>query len=128
MDETGVHQEVPMNTTIDEIGARNVVIKSTGFSSMRITCLISVKADESNLPPILIQKGNNAGNACYRVNSIWFSFNEKSLGKRRPNKSLFRFVFPVIDADCSRRMMIWYSCKAHISKTVKGAFTINKEF
>ena len=57
MDETAVFFEDPRRDTIDLTGARHVVLRSTGFASMRITVSLTVTADGKKLPPLLIWKG-----------------------------------------------------------------------
>ena len=56
MDETAVHFEDSRTHTICEKGARHVVIRSTGFSSMRITVALAVTALGKKLPPSIVWK------------------------------------------------------------------------
>ena len=44
MDETAVYFEDARNQTVDNTGAWHVVIRSTGFASMRITVILAVTA------------------------------------------------------------------------------------
>ncbi len=44
MDETAVYLEDPRRITINEAGKRHELLHSTGFTSMRITVLLSVSA------------------------------------------------------------------------------------
>ncbi|KAG2879568.1 hypothetical protein PC117_g26733 [Phytophthora cactorum] len=57
MDETAVYFEDARNQTMDIIGSRHVVARSTGFSSMRITAVPAVTETGKKLPPLLIWKG-----------------------------------------------------------------------
>ena len=54
MDETEVFFEDPRRGTVDFTGARHVVLRLTGFASMRITVALTVTATGTNLPPLLI--------------------------------------------------------------------------
>ena len=57
MNETAVYFEDVRTQTDDIQGRRHVIIKSTGFSSMRITACVGVWADGKKAAPFLIHKG-----------------------------------------------------------------------
>ena len=57
MDETAVYFEDPRRNTIDVTGSRHVILKSTGYDSMRVTAVLAVSADGTRLPPVVIGKG-----------------------------------------------------------------------
>ena len=75
MEETAVYLEDPRTTTIDEHVARHVVILSTGFASMRINCILAVKANGEKLPPVIIQKKKNGDNRIVRKDGVFVAFN-----------------------------------------------------
>lgn len=83
MDETAVYMEDPRTTTIDEHGARHVVIRSTGFASKRITCVLAVKANGDKIPPVIIQKKKNGDNAIVRKDGVFIAYNEKGWVNQR---------------------------------------------
>jgi hypothetical protein len=56
MDETAVYLEDPRQVTVDEKGKRHVILKSTGFASMRVTALLSVRPNGTKLTPVIIFK------------------------------------------------------------------------
>jgi hypothetical protein len=60
MDETAAYFEDARTQTVDQSGARHVIIRSTGFASMRITVILAVTATGIKLPPVLIWKGKNS--------------------------------------------------------------------
>lgn len=60
MDETAVYFEDCRMHTVDEVGAHHVVLRSIGFSSMRITVILAVTASGRKLPPLLIWKGKQS--------------------------------------------------------------------
>ncbi|GMF50965.1 unnamed protein product [Phytophthora fragariaefolia] len=51
MDETAVFFEDARNTTVDVTGSRHVVVRSTGFASMRVTVVLVVTASGRKLTP-----------------------------------------------------------------------------
>lgn len=59
MDETAVYFEDDRTQTIEIQGRRHVVLKSTGFASMRITVVAAVKANGTKVPPLIIHKGSD---------------------------------------------------------------------
>ncbi|KAE9045138.1 hypothetical protein PR003_g5258 [Phytophthora rubi] len=54
MGETAVYFEDARNQTV---GSRHVVVRSTGFSFMRISEVLAVSATGRKLPPLFIWKG-----------------------------------------------------------------------
>lgn len=57
MDETPVFFDMVGNLTIEERGAKTVQIRTTGNEKNRFTCVLTVLADGTKLPPIVIFKG-----------------------------------------------------------------------
>ena len=53
-DETPVYFDMPSNTTIDDKGAKSVIIKGTGNEKARMTVMLGVLADGHKLPPYVI--------------------------------------------------------------------------
>ena len=62
MDETAVYFEDARTQTVDLQGRRHVVIKSTGFASMRVMVIVACWADGRKAPPLIIHKGNDSYN------------------------------------------------------------------
>ena len=73
MDETAVYLEDPRNTTIDEMGATRHYQVLTGFASMRVTCILALRADGSKVPPVIIQKKKNGNGETVQVNGVYFA-------------------------------------------------------
>jgi hypothetical protein len=59
MDETAVYFDDPRRETVEATGARHVVLKSSGFASMRITAILAVTASAKKITPLLIWKGKS---------------------------------------------------------------------
>ncbi|KAG3119363.1 hypothetical protein PI125_g2083 [Phytophthora idaei] len=57
MDETAVFFEDPCLYTVNQHGAHRVVMRSTGFASMRVTAMLSVTLSGKKLSPVIIWKG-----------------------------------------------------------------------
>ena len=56
MDETPVNMDMVANTTVDKIGTKSVMLKTTGHEKCRYTVVLSCMADGSKLMPMLIFK------------------------------------------------------------------------
>ena len=54
MDETAVYMEDARTQTVDIRGRKHVVIKTTGFASMRLTVVAFVWTDGTKLAPLVI--------------------------------------------------------------------------
>ncbi|KAF4136310.1 putative pogo transposable element with krab domain [Phytophthora infestans] len=54
MDETAVWFEDLRCETVDFVGSRHVVLRSTGFASVRVTAVLAVSADRAKLPSLVI--------------------------------------------------------------------------
>ncbi|KAE8902746.1 hypothetical protein PF002_g2525 [Phytophthora fragariae] len=59
MDETAAYFEDARTQAVDLRGARHVVVRSTGYASMRVTAILAVTASGRKLPPDMIWKGKD---------------------------------------------------------------------
>ena len=57
MDETPVYFDMVGNLTIENRGVKSVQVRTTGNEKNRFTCVLTVLADGTKLPPIVIFKG-----------------------------------------------------------------------
>lgn len=55
-DETPLYFEMPRNTTVNKVGERSVLVKTTGAEKMRCTVMLAITADGRKLPPYVIFK------------------------------------------------------------------------
>lgn len=83
MDETPVSFDLPANTTIDELGARSISIRTTGHEKANFTVVLTCMADGTKLPPLIIfkikniPKGNFPPEVIIRANQTgWMNENE----------------------------------------------------
>ena len=66
MDKTAIYFEDCCTQTIDFKGRRHVIMKSTGFSSMRITACVGVWATGDRAAPLLIHKAKDGSYDIFR--------------------------------------------------------------
>lgn len=119
MDETALYLEDPRNTTVDETGARHVIIRSTGFSSMRVTCVLAVRANGEKLTPILLQKKKNGDNMLQRKHGIIVAYNDKAWVNQGFIYNWINSVYPPIEFDQYGKLLVWDSCRVHLARYIK---------
>ena len=118
MDETALCFETTSKSTIDVQGAQHVPMRTTGFASMRITAVLAVRANGTRVMPTTIFKGKREHaaliNGCYtfRQKNGWVdsALLCEWLG----------LVLPRIVRGGRRGLVIWDSCRSHISAEVKS--------
>jgi hypothetical protein len=118
MDETAVYFEDAWNQTVDIIGSRHVVVRSTGFSSMRITAVLAVTAAGQKLPPLLIWKGN-ASPSFGKIGSVYVAHQPRAWVDSKLLKRWIDLAFPMVDM-CEGKHLVWDFMRAHIFKEVKA--------
>ncbi|KAE9314336.1 hypothetical protein PF008_g19504 [Phytophthora fragariae] len=87
--------------TMDQVGARHGVLRSTGFASMRVTTVLAVTATGRKLPPLVVWKGAKQDDNIERYGNVYVVNQPKEWGKA----------------------LVWDSMRAHISKMVKARCT-----
>ncbi|KAG3176853.1 hypothetical protein PC128_g17089 [Phytophthora cactorum] len=117
MDETAIYFEDPRNQTVDEIGARHVVLRSTGFASMRITAALAVTASGKKLPPCLIWKRKTRG-PIERLGGCYVSFQPRAWVDQELLLQWLDWHFPIA-TQSEGQWAVWDSMRAHIGKIVK---------
>jgi hypothetical protein len=80
MDETAVYFEDACMQTVNLSGRQHVIIRSTGFASMRITVVASVWADSRKAPPMIIHKGNDCATITRQPGPVLNCYQKKSFG------------------------------------------------
>lgn len=78
MDETAVYLEDARTQTVEVRGRKHVVMKSTGFSSMRITVVSSVWADGRKATPLIIHKGKDCNAVSRQCGPIFHTTQKKA--------------------------------------------------
>ena len=118
MDETACYFEDPRLHTVDMTGAKHVVVKSTGFASMRITVVLAVSASGHKLPPHLIWK-NKTQSQIRRVGPVYVADQPKAWVNKELICEWLKQVFPVV-FDRPGKTIVWDSMRAHLAGDVKA--------
>jgi DDE superfamily endonuclease/Tc5 transposase DNA-binding domain len=119
MDETAVYFEDAREQTVEVRGARHVVVKATGFASMRVTAILAVTAEGVKLPPVVIWKHAKGSRKLERLNGCYIAFQAKAWVDSELISNWIDSIFPrVLQAD--GKAIVWDSMRAHISKAVKA--------
>ncbi|KAG3068836.1 hypothetical protein PC122_g16775 [Phytophthora cactorum] len=118
MDETAVYFEDARNQTVDIIGSRHVVVRSTGFLSMRITAVLAVTATGKKLLPLLIWKGK-ALPSFDKIGGVYVAHQPRAWVDSKLLKRWIDLAFPLVDTG-EGKYLVWDSMRAHISKEVKA--------
>lgn len=117
MDETAVYFETTSTTTVDVLGAQHVVMKTNGFSSMRITAALAVRANRTRVMPTTIFKGKNEPpkmlKGCYTFSQ------PKGWVDGGILCQWISLTLPRVARGRNRGLLIWDACRAHISEKVK---------
>ena len=119
MDETAVYFEDARSQTIDFEGRRHVIIRSTGFASMRITACVSFWANGRKAAPLLIHKGNEGAEITRHTGPLLSTMQEKAWVNSKLLIKWIDALFPFVDVRAGK-CIVWDSCRAHISKAVKN--------
>ncbi|KAL1421359.1 hypothetical protein MTO96_023153 [Rhipicephalus appendiculatus] len=51
--------DMPRASTVNEVGAREVRVMTTGYEKQRVTVMLCITADDRKLPPYIILKRKN---------------------------------------------------------------------
>jgi DDE superfamily endonuclease len=126
MDETPVSFDLPTNTTVDELGARSVSIRTTGHERTNFTVVLTCMADGTKLPPLIIFKlkniprGNFPPGVIIRTNQKgWMNENEMLFWIENVWVKRERLSNP-------QSLLVLDSFSAHIVDSVKRRFSEKK--
>eukprot|EP00644_Phytophthora_capsici_P014948 jgi/Phyca11/20524/fgenesh1_pg.PHYCAscaffold_65_\ len=121
MDETAVYFEDRRRQTVDVTGARHVVLKSTGFASMRITAVLAVTASGRKLLPLIVWKGANPDGSVERIGYTYVTYQKRAWVNSQLLIKWLDLVFPpIFDASMPGKATVWGSMRAHTSKAAKA--------
>ncbi|KAG3207698.1 hypothetical protein PC129_g21262 [Phytophthora cactorum] len=112
MDETADFFEDPRLHSVNQRGARHVVMRSTGFASMRVTAMLSVTLSGKKLPPVMTTFERVGGCLVIQQPKAWV---DQDLLLR-----WLDYTFPAL-YDGPGQVLVWDSMRAHIGKRVKAA-------
>jgi DDE superfamily endonuclease len=118
MDETAVYFEDNRTQTIDIKGRKHIIMKTTGFSSMRVTVMLSMWADGRKSKPVVLYKGKQTND--FKINgNIYSVAQDKAWVNQEILIKWINLMFPSVDYS-EGKCIVWDSCRAHISETVKN--------
>ncbi|EEY60184.1 uncharacterized protein PITG_12511 [Phytophthora infestans T30-4] len=118
VDETAVYFEDAREQTVQIRGSRHVVVKSTGFASMRVTAVLAITATGVKLPSLVIWKHINGSRKISKVGGTKVAYQPKAWVDSKLLCNWIDTVFPrVLQAD--GKALVWDSMRVHISKKVK---------
>ncbi|KAE9057887.1 hypothetical protein PF006_g32300 [Phytophthora fragariae] len=117
MDETAVYFEDARPYTVDEIGARHVVVRSTGFASMRITVMLAVTASGTKLPPCIIWKRKTRG-SIERLGGCNVAYQPRAWVDQDLLLNWLDWYYPAV-LQSTGQYIVWDSMRAHIGQRVK---------
>jgi hypothetical protein len=122
MDETAVFFEDCRTQTVDVTGRQHVIIRSTGFSSMRVTAVVAFWANGKPVKPLIISKGTKAQCANAQIQTfgdIMQVYQEKAWVNQKLIIQWLERMFPLV-AGHVNKAVVWDSCRVHIGKEVKA--------
>lgn len=127
MDETPVWMDMVSNTTVDDKGAKEVTLRSTGHEKMRVSVCLAAKADGTKLKPMIVFKDAKRdvkalniefGSRCYVVSTAnaWMNTATTCEWVR---KVVGKFSF-------RRRLLAWDTYEPHMVDEVRGILKESK--
>ena len=57
MDETAVWADMVSDTTVDKIGSKDIILKTTGHEKVRVTVCLAAKSDGTKMKPYIVFGG-----------------------------------------------------------------------
>lgn len=127
MDETALYFEDDRCITVELKGRKHVVMKSTGFASMRITVVPAVWVNGEKAPPLVINKSTtkaememNGGGDINRdiTGPLLYTTQNKAWVNENFIIKWLDALFPIVLPQ-EGKCVVWDSCRAHISRKVK---------
>lgn len=117
MDETPVWLDMPGETTVDFVGNKSIPLKSTGHEKMRVTVVLSAKANGTKLPPFIVFKGKRYNKELDKIPGIVCAFSENGWMNENLTHTWLNKVYGTL---CfSRRLLVWDAYKCHIQDSTK---------
>ncbi|POM66033.1 Hypothetical protein PHPALM_18166 [Phytophthora palmivora] len=109
MDKTAVYFEDARPQTVDLCGARHVVVRFTGYTSMRTTAILAVTASGRKLPPVLIWKGKDKS-SFEKIDGVYVTYQKRAWVDSALLKRWIDLQFPQV-AISEGKFLVWDSMK-----------------
>ena len=118
MDETPVWLEQVANSTVERKGSKEVPIKSAGHEKVRLTVVLTARADGTKLKPYIIIPRRRPIKELETLTTVVCAYDNKSwmddsLTIDYLNRVVGKFSF-------SKRLMIWDSFRCHTSASTRA--------
>lgn len=120
-DELGLWVDAPPETTIEEIGAREVAVRTTGHERMRITVLLAARADGRKLKPAVLIPRKRPIRALQRFrNQIHIIYSGQT--SLMDETKLHEYLRQEIGRDIfgARKLLIWDAFLPHFSDRTRA--------
>ena len=120
MDETPVWFDMPGNTTLDNVGERNVQIRSTGHTKTRVTVALAARATGTKLKPFIIFAG-----AAREVQGLAQEFRAHAVIMSNSNawmndEAVEEWLNSAVGQFCfDKRLLLWDEFRAHTSAATR---------
>ena len=117
MDETAIYYGENTQTTIDKIGSSSIQVPSTGYESLRVTCVLAIRRNCQKLTPLIISRGRK--NCITNNNNVWVLETEKAWSTQEAIRIWLDKAIPMILRGSDRGLIIWDSASTHRAKEMK---------
>ena len=123
-DETAVYFEDMGTTTVDITGSRHVPVKTTPYSTMRVTAMLGCDGNGNPSKPFIIGKNKTIGKGYEQIEKVGNSYyceNKKAWMNEFVMIKWIDLEFPPSPFDNTFiKAIVVDSCRAHVSKKVKA--------
>jgi len=123
MDETPMTFDLPGNRTVNPIGEKTVMVKTTGHEKTHFTVVLSCMADGTRLKPLVIFKRKTLPKAAKFPRGVVVKAHPKGWMDEAGTKDWLRDVWNKRPGALlnQRSMLVWDMFRAHITDDVKAA-------
>ena len=116
-DEAEVFMGQGFQTTIDHRGVLSIYIPSTGYESVRITCILVIHLDGKKAPPLIITNGKK--NNIERFSGICVLETEKVWCTQSDLRKWINLMVPLVLQGNQKGLFILDSTSTHRAKDIK---------
>lgn len=119
MDETPLWVDMPGNYTMETVGTKSVMLKSTGHEKSRFTVMLAALADGTKLPPLVLFKGVRRPQQI--PTNIHVLMTPKAYANEEVVLHWLRNIWRQNRPVARKRLMIWDAFSGHITPTIRQA-------
>ena len=118
MDETPIWLEPVSTTTVEKKGAKEVPLKSTGHEKLRVTVVLTAKADGTKCKPYFVVPRKRPIPNLENMKDMVFAYCGKSWMDDQLTEDYLRRVLGSLAF--GPRLMVWDSFRCHLSQATKA--------